>query len=107
MRADITGVSLALSESEAYYIPIGHIPRLGDSTQLPIAVVLEKLAPLISAPAIKITGHNCKFDIVVLANHGIEAQGIEFDTMIAAFLLGEGGGAGRPEEGNLALGWLY
>src|SRR4029079_9312548 len=27
--------------------------------------------------------------------------------MIAAFLLGEGGGAGRPEEGNLALAWLY
>ena len=26
--------------------------------------------------------------------------------MIAAHLLGEGGGAGRPEEGSLALGWL-
>jgi len=107
MRADITGVSLALSESEAYYIPIGHIPRLGDEAQLPAAVVLEKLTLVISSPDVKITGHNVKFDIVVLANHGIELQGVEFDTMIAAFLLGEGGGAGRPEEGNLALGWLY
>ena len=107
MRADITGVALALSESEAYYIPIGHIPRLGDEAQLPAAVVLEKLTPLISSPDIKITGHNLKFDIVVLANHGIEVYGVEFDTMIAAFLLGEGGGAGRPEEGNLALAWLY
>ena len=26
--------------------------------------------------------------------------------MIAAFLLGEGGGAGKPEEGNLGLNWL-
>ena len=107
MRADITGFSLALSESEAYYVPVGHIPRLGEESQLPIAVVLEKLAPVIASPDVKITGHNCKFDIVVLANHGIEMQGVEFDTMIAAFLLGEGGGAGRPEEGNLALGWLY
>jgi DNA polymerase-1 len=107
MRADITGFSLALGESEAYYVPVGHIPRLGEETQLAIAVVLEKLAPLIASPDVKITGHNCKFDIVVLANHGIEMKGVEFDTMIAAFLLGEGGGAGRPEEGNLALGWLY
>ncbi len=107
MRADITGFSVALSESEAYYVPVGHIPRLGEETQLPIAVVLEKLTPVIASPDVKITGHNCKFDIVVLANHGIEMKGVEFDTMIAAFLLGEGGGAGRPEEGNLALGWLY
>jgi DNA polymerase-1 len=107
MRADITGFSLALSESEAYYVPVGHIPRLGEETQLPIAVVLEKLTPVIASPDVKITGHNCKFDIVVLANHGIEMKGVEFDTMIAAFLLGEGGGAGRPEEGNLAIGWLY
>ncbi len=107
MRAGITGFSLALGESEAYYVPVGHIPRLGDETQLAIAVVLEKLAPVIASPDVKITGYNCKFDIVVLANHGIEMKGVEFDTMIAAFLLGEGGGAGRPEEGNLALSWLY
>lgn len=108
MTTDIAGFSLALGGGEAYYVPVGHAPRLEDGQpQLPIAVVLEKLAPIISSPDVKITGHNCKFDIVVLANHGIEAKGVEFDTMIAAFLVGEGGGAGRPEEGNLALGWLY
>jgi DNA polymerase I len=107
MRADITGVSIALSESEAYYVPIGHIPRLGDEPQIAAAVVLQTLKPVVESPKIKITGHNIKFDIVVLANYEIEMQGVEFDTMIAAFLLGEGGGAGRPEEGNLALGWLY
>jgi DNA polymerase-1 len=108
MTTDIAGFSLALGGGEAYYVPVGHAPRLEDGPpQLPIAVVLEKLAPVIASPEVKITGHNCKFDIVVLANHGIEVKGVEFDTMIAAFLVGEGGGAGRPEEGNLALGWLY
>jgi DNA polymerase-1 len=108
MTTDIAGLSLALGGGEAYYVPVGHAPRLEDGPpQLPVAVVLEKLAPIISSPGVKITGHNCKFDIVVLANHGIVVKGVEFDTMIAAFLVGEGGGAGRPEEGNLALGWLY
>lgn len=108
MTTDIAGFSLGLGNGTAYYVPVGHAPRLEDGPpQLPIASVLEKLAPIITAPEVKITGHNCKFDIVVLANHGIEVKGIEFDTMIAAFLVGEGGGAGRPEEGNLALSWLY
>jgi DNA polymerase-1 len=107
MRADIIGFSIALGEGEAYYVPVAHQLQLGDEAQLPIAVALEKLQPVIETPDIRITGHNAKFDIVVLANHGVKVAGLEFDTMIAAYLLGEGGGAGRPEEGNLALGWIY
>ncbi|HUF53161.1 MAG TPA: DNA polymerase I [Dehalococcoidia bacterium] len=107
MRTDIVGISLALGAGEAYYIPVGHAPRLGDQPQLPLSVVLEKLAPLISREDVRITGHNVKFDYVVLASRGIEMRGVDFDTMIAAFLVGEGGGAGRPEEGNLSLPWLY
>jgi DNA polymerase-1 len=107
MRTDIAGFSLALGAGEAYYVPVGHAPRLGDEEQLPVATVLAKLEPLIGREEVRITGHNVKFDYVVLANHGIEMRGVEFDTMIAAFLVGEGGGAGRPEEGNLALPWIY
>jgi DNA polymerase-1 len=108
MTTEIAGFSLGLGNGTAYYVPVGHAPRLDDGRpQLPVALVLEKLAPILTTPDVKITGHNCKFDIVVLANHGIETRGVEFDTMIAAFLVGEGGGAGRSEEGNLALGWLY
>jgi len=106
MRADLVGLSVALRDGEAYYIPIGHAPRLGENGQLPVDSVLAKLAPLIEDPKIEKTGHYLKYDMVVLARHGIWPQGIGFDTMIAAHLLGEGGGAGRPEEGSLALGWL-
>ncbi|MCI0818297.1 MAG: DNA polymerase I [Chloroflexi bacterium] len=107
MTTDIVGFSLGLGDGEAYYVPVGHAPRLEDGAQLPVDAVLAKLAPLLSGADVAITGHNVKFDYVVLANHGIELSGVEFDTMIAAFLVGEGGGSGRPEEGNLALDWLY
>jgi DNA polymerase-1 len=107
MTADIVGFSLGLEGGEAYYVPVGHAPRLGDAGQLPVDAVLARLAPLLGRAEVAITGHNVKFDYVVLANHGIEMGGVAFDTMIAAFLVGEGGGAGRPEEGNLALDWLY
>ncbi|HEY5626213.1 MAG TPA: DNA polymerase I, partial [Dehalococcoidia bacterium] len=107
MTANIAGFSLGLGAGEAYYVPVGHAPRLDDSQQLPVDAVLAKLAPLLSSAEVAVTGHNVKFDYVVLANHGIEVAGVEFDTMIAAFLVGEGGGSGRPEEGNLALDWLY
>jgi DNA polymerase I len=106
MRADLVGLSIALGDGQAFYIPTGHAPRLGENGQLPVDSVLAKLAPLIEDPRIEKTGHYLKYDMVVLARHGIWPQGIGFDTMIAAHLLGEGGGAGRPEEGSLALGWL-
>jgi DNA polymerase-1 len=106
MRADLVGLSVAFEDGEAYYIPTGHAPRLGENGQLPVDLVLAKLAPLIEDPGIEKTGHYLKYDEVVLARHGVVPQGVAFDTMIAAHLLGEGGGAGRPEEGSLALGWL-
>ncbi|MDO8615467.1 MAG: DNA polymerase I [Dehalococcoidia bacterium] len=106
MRAAIVGVSVGLGGGEAYYVPVGHAPRLGDDGQLPPGAVLARLGPLIEDDAVAITGHNLKFDIVVLANQGVWARGVQCDTMIAAYLLGEGGSAGRPEEGNLALPWL-
>jgi DNA polymerase-1 len=107
MTADIVGITVGLGDGEAYYIPVAHAVRLGDGAQVPLPDALAVLAPAISSPDMAITAHNAKFDIVVLANHGLEVGGLEFDTMVAANLLGEGGGAGRPEEGNLALGWLY
>jgi DNA polymerase-1 len=106
MRADLVGLSVALGDGEAYYIPTGHALRLGENGQLPVDLVLAKLAPLIEDPEIEKTGHYLKYDEVVLGRHGVKPQGVAFDTMIAAHLLGEGGGAGRPEEGSLALGWL-
>jgi len=106
MRTEVVGFALGAVPGEAYYVPTGHQARLGDGGQLPLVEVLARLSPLIEDPEIRVSGHNLKFDIVALANLGVRMRGVEFDTMIAAFLLGEGGGAGRPEEGSLSLKWL-
>ncbi len=106
MSAGLVGITIGLGGGEAFYVPVGHVPRLGDDGQIPLAVVLQRLGPLLEDSGVAVAGHNLKPDVIALANHGVRVQGLAFDTMIAAYLLGEGGGAGRPEEGALALGWL-
>ncbi len=81
--ADLVGLSFAFTEGEAYYIPVGHT----EGRQLERKLVLDRLRPVLENPEIGKTGHNLKFDYEVLRKHGVEVRGIEFDTMIAAFLL--------------------
>jgi DNA polymerase-1 len=106
MRCDIVGFAVALDAGDAAYIPTGHAPRLGAEVHLGLPEVLAVLAPLLEDPEVRVTGHNLKADVVTLANHGVTVRGLEFDTMIAAFLTGEAGGSGRAEEGSLSLKWL-
>ena len=93
MRAPLVGISVSPAPGEAYYIPVGHQPALGQPEQLPLSTVLAHLGPLLEDESLPKTAHNGKFDMVVLANHGGNVHGLAFDTMIAAYLLGEGGSA--------------
>jgi DNA polymerase I len=109
MRAPLVGISAAPATGEAYYIPVGHQPALGQPEQLPLATVLTHLGPVLEDRALAKTAHNGKFDMVVLANHGGRVENLVFDTMIAAYLLGEGGGAAGASPvagGSLSLKWL-
>jgi DNA polymerase-1 len=91
MLAKLVGISLSVRPYEAWYIPVGHTSQEGDTTQLPFAQVIERLAPVLADPSIRKTGHNLKYDMIVLANAGAPVDGVEHDTMIAAYLLGEAG----------------
>lgn len=51
---------------------------------------LEQLRPILENPKVKKCGHNIKFDLAFLAANGIEVRGVEFDTMIASYLLNPG-----------------
>ncbi len=105
MRARPVGISISLEPGEAFYIPVGHVGSLLDGVQLPMEFVIEKLRPFFEDPAIEKIAHNGKYDVLVLAKEGVWTQNLAFDTMIACFLLGDGGGSHRPGEGALSLKW--
>jgi DNA polymerase-1 len=89
MEAGLVGISLAAAPGQAWYIPVGHYPELDDPPQLPLPLVVERLRPLFAAEKVQKLAHNAKYDMVVLANAGIEIAGVDADTMIGAYLLGD------------------
>lgn len=97
LRADLTGISLALGPNQACYIPLGH----GGSDmfaekpqQVDKAQALARLKPLLESDAVLKVGQNAKYDLNVLARNGISVSPID-DTMVMSFDLD----AGRSEDG--------
>lgn len=100
MRASLVGISFAVSEGEAYYVPFGHRPpgelALGEAFQvLPNLPPLEdeRVAPLrdlLEDPLVRKVGQDLKRDLVALWNLGIEPAGLWFDTMVASYVLDPG-----------------
>jgi DNA polymerase-1 len=86
MKAKLVGLSFALQANEAFYIPCDH-DYLGAPRQLALSEVLEKLRPILENPAIKKIGQNIKYDWLVLSRHGVNLDGVVFDTMVASYLL--------------------
>ncbi len=88
MLADIVGLSFATEPDEGIYIPIQYPektkPDFGDDD---LAVVLSIIKPVLEDPKIRKTGQNIKYDALILKRNGVDVNGIEFDTMIAAHLL--------------------
>ena len=83
MQAGLVGLSFATEPGRAWYVPVGH--REGE--QLPMEEVLARVKPLMEDPGIAKCAHNANFDMMVLANYGINARNVDFDTMVAAHLL--------------------
>ena len=84
MRAQLAGLSFAIAPGRAWYIPVGH----REGQQLPLESVLAAVRPLFESPDIAKCAHNANYDMTVLANHGVRFANVDFDTMIAAHLLG-------------------
>ncbi|AUT42899.1 DNA polymerase I [Aeromonas sp. ASNIH5] len=103
MEARVVGVSFAIEPGKAAYVPFGH-DYLGAPVQLTEAVVLGKLKPLLEDPARLKVGQNLKYDHNVLLNHGIELQGIAYDTMLESYVLNST--ASRHDMDSLARRYL-
>jgi len=86
MVADLVGISVAVEAGSAAYIPFGH-DYLGAPQQLSRETVLNAIKPILQNPEIKKVGQNLKYDISVLAQQGIDLQGIAFDTMLESYVL--------------------
>lgn len=85
MSAEIVGVSFALPDSKACYIPLAHNDPEAPK-QLDRDDVLRQLKPLLESEAPQKVGQNLKYDMEVLANHGIMLRGIKSDTMLASYV---------------------
>ncbi|MCX8683697.1 DNA polymerase I [Gilliamella sp. B2889] len=85
-HARLVGISLSVTPHQAAYIPLAH-QYLGVPEQLPLNHVLAKLKPILENPQIKKIVQNAKFDYSVLANYGIQVQGIAYDTMLESYVL--------------------
>lgn len=103
MEARVVGVSFAIEPGKAAYVPFGH-DYLGAPTQLTEQQVLGKLKPLLEDPARLKVGQNLKYDRNVLQNHGIDLQGIAFDTMLESYVLNST--ASRHDMDSLARKYL-
>jgi DNA polymerase-1 len=98
--AKLAGVSLATAPNRACYIPVGHSGADLYSeapNQLPMALVLAKLKPLLEDPAVLKVGHNLKYDWVMFHRLGIDVAPVD-DTMVISFDLDAGRSFGHGLE---------
>ena len=88
MTTDLVGIALSPALGEVFYIPLGH-QGLSQPRQLPLSQVTAGLKPVLENTKVSKTAHNGKHDMKVLASYGVELRNLNFDTMIAAYLIGE------------------
>jgi DNA polymerase-1 len=94
-HAQLVGISLSIAPGEAYYVPVGHIQTIDGQepgAQLPLALVLEKLRPVLEDGTVRKYMHNAKYDMLLLlrAGTGIAVRGLAFDTLLGAYLTDPG-----------------
>ncbi|NCF14022.1 MAG: DNA polymerase I [Gammaproteobacteria bacterium] len=86
MNAEIVGLSLAVAEGDACYIPLAHdFPGAPD--QLPRDEVLAKLKPWLEDDSSKKVGHHLKYDAHILARYDIALAGMAYDSMLESYVL--------------------
>ncbi|MTD94345.1 DNA polymerase I [Hyphomicrobium sp. xq] len=99
MVAELVGFSMAVAPGEACYVPLGHrasseafdFGAHDGIVQIPVVDALALLKPLLEEPAVLKIGQNIKYDLNVLAQHGINVAPID-DTMLMSYALDAGKG---------------
>ena len=86
-EAELVGISFAIAPGRAFYAPIKY---QNSAVKYGGKSALDLLKPILTDPNLPKIGHNLKYDYIVLAQAGVNLQGIYFDTMLASYLLNPG-----------------
>ncbi|MFZ3137676.1 MAG: DNA polymerase I [Thermodesulfovibrionales bacterium] len=100
VTADLVGIALCAEKGHASYIPVSH-SYPGAPLQVKKEEVLEILRANFEDEGIAKTGHNLKYDILMLRQEGIQVKGFLYDTMIASYLLNPNKPSHSLEEAGL------
>ena len=102
MAANLVGISFALENGEAAYLPL-QLDYLGAPKTLEKTTALTLLKPILENPAIQKVGQNFKYDLTIFARNDIDVQGVAFDTMLESYVLNS---TGRHNMDDLAKRYL-
>ena len=96
LEAELVGISFCCEEGRACYVPVesrteikstGLFDHDGASSGIPLEKVREVLGPVLESDLTEKTGHNIKYDLMVLEAHGLPAGNVKWDTMIASYCI--------------------
>lgn len=96
MSCGVVGVALSIEPGKAYYIavddPTDAAPEslfVDDSQRkgLHVSDVFARLKPMLESPNVGKVGQNLKYDALIMRRHDIAVRPIEFDTMLASYVL--------------------
>ena len=80
----LCGISFSWKPQQGVYVPI-RSPN--PESHLDEETVIAKLKPILENPELPKCGHNLKFDASIFVWHGVQLQGVVFDTMLASQLV--------------------
>ncbi|MDA8934061.1 DNA polymerase I [Gammaproteobacteria bacterium] len=86
VSANLVGISLSVKEGEGCYIPLKHEYE-GCPTQIDLELAVSIIGSSIEKNKHKAVGQNLKFDIPILARHGIALDTFHADTMLMSYVL--------------------
>ena len=115
LRAHLVGLSIAVAPGEAYYLPFAHRGddgsgnlallsgdgglagrRISAGTPAPVnlpafsSAAIAPLRAMLEDATVKKIAQNAKYDVLVLRGAGVTLAGLEFDTMLASYVLDPG-----------------
>jgi DNA polymerase-1 len=87
--SDLVGLALAWGLGHGCYLPLSHLSE-SHYASLDQSEVMRLLAPILSDPRVQKVIHNSKQAWIILNSLDVELSGLQFDTMLAAYVLDPG-----------------